>query len=211
MKYNELGEDILKEIFNISVGQSADMLSEIVGRKIILDVPSVEIIDLENTNKEIDKAFNKIPEGTLMMSSINFEKRIQGKANLIFPANKMRKFINLCIDEENSEIVNDMNFTDMDLDIIREVGNIVLNAIVGGIGNFLDIILEYTIPEVTIFDKIDFKGDIKDKEDLCMIILYISFIIEDTEIEGAIIIDLTLNSLEELMKEIQRLEDDLNE
>ena len=36
-----------------------------------------------------------------------------------------------------------------------------------------------------------------------MLILYITFIIDDTEIEGAVIIDLTLNSLNELMELIK--------
>lgn len=46
-----------------------------------------------------------------------------------------------------------MNFTDVDFDIIKEIGNIILNSIIGGIGNFLKIKLSYTLPEVKIFDK----------------------------------------------------------
>lgn len=164
----------------------------------------------ESQNIELVETFSKVPEGALMLSSINFEKKLQGEANLIFPANKMRTFINLCIDQMPKDEEVDIDFTDMDFDIIREVGNIILNSIVGGIGNFLDINLEYTIPEVKIFDKADFKDSLKDKEYLCMLMLYITFIIEDTEIEGAIIIDLTLNSLNELMKKIKKVEDDLN-
>jgi chemotaxis protein CheC len=42
-----------------------------------------------------------------------------------------------------------------------------------------------------------------------ILLLYITFLIDDTEIEGAIIIDLTLNSLNELMKKIDEIEDKL--
>lgn len=210
MDQSSLTQDILKEMFNISVGKAADMLSEITKKRIILDVPNIDILNPESQNIELVETLSKVPEGALMLSSINFEKKLQGEANLIFPANKMRTFINLCIDQMSKDEEVEIDFTDMDFDIIREVGNIILNSIVGGIGNFLDINLEYTIPEVKIFDKADFKDSLKDKEYLCMLMLYITFIIEDTEIEGAIIIDLTLNSLNELMKKIKKVEDDLN-
>ena len=210
MNEYDLSQDILKEIFNINVGQAASMLSEIIDKKIILDVPRVEMLRV-NSNYEIDTSFNNLPEGTLMLSSINFNQKIQGEANLIFPANKMRKFINLCMNEEDSMEDQDMEFTAMDFDVVREVGNIVLNAVMGGIGNFLDLSLEYTIPEVMIYDKDDFKEKIIKNKDLCMIMLYITFIIEDIEIEGGIIINLTLTSLEELMGQIKRMEADLDE
>ena len=210
MNESSLSYDILKEMFNISVGKSASMLSEITNKKILLDVPNIEILNQEDKDVEIEEHFIKVPEGALMVSSIDFGDKIKGEANLIFPANKMRVFINLCMDEEDGNFEDDMNFTDMDFDIIREVGNIILNSIIGGIGNFLNTSLEYTLPKVKVFNRTDFKDSFENKKPLCMIMLYITFIIDDTEIEGAIIIDLTLNSLNELMKLIKRTEDDLN-
>lgn len=209
-EYN-LSQDILKEIFNINVGQAANMLSEIINKKILLDVPNIEILDPKDKDLKLGSVFNNLPEGTLMLSSINFNENIQGEANLIFPANKMRRFINLCMNEEDKEEDQEMDFTDMDFDIVREVGNIILNAIMGGIGNFLDLTLEYTIPEVEIYDKDDFQQKIESNKDLCIIMLYITFIIEDIEIEGGIIINLTLNSLQEINDEIKRMEVDLYE
>ena len=211
MKEYNLSQDILKEIFNINVGQAASMLSEIIDKRILLDVPSIEIVDLENEELNTNYGFDLVPEGALMLSSINFDKKIQGEANLIFPANKMREFINLCMDEEDSDEDVKMHFTDMDFDVVREVGNIILNAVIGGMGNFLDLNLEYTIPEVEIYDKEDFQAKMKSKRDLCLIILYITFIIEDIEIEGGILINLTLNSVKELMNQVKRMEVDLNE
>lgn len=210
MNQNDLSYDILKEMFNISVGKAASMLSEIINKRIVLDVPSVEILNPENQNIEIEESFIKVPGGALMVSSIDFGDKITGEANLIFPANKMRRFINLCMDVGDEKDEPDMDFTDMDFDIIREIGNIILNSIVGGMGNFLNTSLKYTLPKVKVYHRIDFAKNIKKKKHLCMLILYITFIIDDTEIEGAVIIDLTLNSLNELMELIKKAEDDLN-
>lgn len=210
MNENTLTYDILKEMFNISVGKAASTLSEITNKTILLDVPKIQIVNFDQGTTSANGYFGRIPEGTLMVSSINFGNQITGRANLIFPANKTRKFLNLCIGESLvSDASDDMNFTDMDFDVVREVGNIILNSIIGGMGNFLNTGLQYTLPEVEIFEKSLFTKSVQDKENFCMIVLYITFIIEDTEIEGAVVIDLTLYSLNELIKLIKRVEDDL--
>ncbi len=197
-------QDILKEMFNITVGKAAEMLSEITGKKIILDIPDINI-----KNKIPEDYFEMLPEGALMISSISFQEKLKGKANLIFPAKKMRTFIDLCLNQEE-ESHEDIDFTDMDYDIIKEVGNIILNSIVGGLGNFLSINLDYTVPEVKLYNKRILKE--WDGEDfLSILIIYIRFTIDGTEIDGAIILDLTLNSINELMNKIKIIEDGLNE
>ncbi|WP_077369013.1 chemotaxis protein CheC [Anaerosalibacter sp. Marseille-P3206] len=209
MSEKDLKYDILKEIFNIGVGKAADMLSEIVEKKIILNVPNIEILNSKNKELDFDNHFSKGLNGTLMVSSISFEEKITGEANLIFPAEKMRTFINLCMKEDDDNSAEDMNFTDIDFDIIKEIGNIILNSIMGEIGNFLNVNLEYTLPKVSIFDYLEFKTDLKNNNDFYILMLYITFILDDTPIEGAVIINLTLNSLNELMKIIEKMEDDL--
>ncbi len=209
MHEKDLTYDILKEIFNIGVGKAANMLSEIVDKKIILDIPNIAILESKEENEKIYKHFSSLPQGALMVSSIKFGEKITGEANLLFPANKMRIFINLCIGQPEYMNEEDLNFTDMDFDIIREVGNIILNSIIGEIGNTLNTSLKYTLPEVRLFNKSKFEIGLKDKEEFCMLLLYISFIIDDVKIEGAVIINLTIDSLNELMKMTKDIEDDL--
>lgn len=210
MRDNQVRYDILKELFNISVGQAASMLSEVVNKTILLDVPNIEILD---SNKELSKLQAHLPavlDGTLMVSSITFKEQLTGEANLIFPAEKMKTFISLCLDQAEQEIqYSNMNFTDIDFDIVKEIGNIILNAIVGGLSNHLNIQLQYTLPEVQVFDRIDFQQDIKNKDYPYFLMLYITFGIDNTEIEGAVIVNLTLHSLKELMAIVTKIGDEL--
>lgn len=211
MKEKKLRYDILKEVFNVSVGKAASLLSEILNKKIILDVPDVEFLNLQNAELELGEYIPKEIDGTLMVSSISFEEKLTGKANLIFSAEKMRTFISICLNETESDKFYEMNFTDVDFDIIKEIGNIILNAIIGEVGNYLDINLNYALPEVKIYNRIDFAKDIEHDGYMNILILYITFIIEGTEIEGAILVDLTLKSLAELMEKIDKIEDTLYE
>lgn len=203
--------DILKELFNISVGKAASMLSEIINKKILLDVPNIEIADSKEGDFKLDNYLPKVLDGALMVSSISFKENLTGEANLIFPAEKMRAFINLCSNQEVIDSYQDVDFTDIDFDIVKEIGNIILNSLIGEISNYLDINLDYSLPEVKVFDKIDFKNDVTNRGYLHILLLYITFNIDDTEIEGAIIISLTLTSLNELLKKIDEIEDGLYE
>lgn len=212
MDDNTFKYDILNELFNIGVGKAASLLSDIIERKILLSVPKIEILNISREGLKISEHLPKVLDGALMVSSICFEEKLSGKANLIFPAEKMRKFINLCVhntDEAERDYI-DMDFTDVDFDVIKEIGNIILNCIIGEIGNNLDMSLKYTLPEVQVFDKINLDKDMNDGEYNSVIILYITFSIDNTEIEGAILVNLTLNSLNELMKILGSVEVELN-
>ena len=210
MDKRDVNTDILKEIFNISVGKAAGMLSEIVNRKILLNVPDIKILNRCDFEILADVVFPRQMQGTLMVSSISFHDNLVGKANLIFPADKMKSFVQLCIGEEQTKF-QDPNFTDVDFDIIKEVGNIILNCIMGESSNFLHMQLKYTLPEVKVYNKINFERDIQSKNYIHILILYISFIIDDTEIDGVVIVDLSLNSLDKLISRINEIEDEFNE
>ncbi len=193
--------DIMKEFFNISVGKAANMLSDIVEQKILLNVPNVEIIDIEKQHFQLEEYMPEQIRGALMVSSIPFKEYFTGTASLIFPADKMKKFVRLCMHEETADI-DDQNFNDIDFDIIKEIGNIILNCIMGEIANSMEVNFVYSLPEVQVFDQTDFCDDLKQSEYMHLLILYITFVIGDTEIEGAIMVDLTMNSLNELLRKL---------
>lgn len=199
-------EDILKELFNIGVGQAAGTLSEIIDKKIILDVPDVKILSFERGKAELDKFLNQVAEGAVMVSSISFDRQLEGTVSLIFPADKMHQFIDLCLHEDRGEEAT-MEFTDIDFDTVKEIGNIVLNAIIGELSNTVSIPVEYTLPEVNVLDRA--RADLFVTDEACHLILmmYITFNIEGTHIEGAIVINMTLKSLDDILNTIDRMYD----
>lgn len=210
MGSSDMTQDILKELFNISVGRAAGILSDIVGQKIHLNVPNVKILNASSESYAIDEYISMKKNGTLMVSTLSFKENYTGKASLIFSAEKMKKFISLCLQEEQNDS-DDMDFNDVDFDIIKEIGNIILNCIIGETGNLLNISFKYTLPEVRLFNAVEFKYDYQNTDNVYVLILYITFVIGDTEIEGAIIVDLSLHSLNDLLTRIHKLEESLYE
>lgn len=210
MGSSDMTQDILKELFNISVGRAAGILSDIVGQKIHLNVPNVKILNASSESYAIDEYISMKKNGTLMVSTLSFKENYTGKACLIFSAEKMKTFISLCLQEEQNDS-DDMDFNDVDFDIIKEIGNIILNCIIGETGNLLNISFKYTLPEVRLFNAVEFKYDYQNTDNVYVLILYITFVIGDTEIEGAIIVDLSLHSLNDLLTRIHKLEESLYE
>ncbi|TGA96587.1 chemotaxis protein CheC [Sporolactobacillus shoreae] len=199
-------EDILKELFNIGVGQAAGTLSEIIDKKIILDVPDVKILNVELGKAELDKFLSQVAEGAVMVSSISFDRQLEGTVSLIFPADKMHQFIDLCLHEDRGEEAS-MEFTDIDFDTVKEIGNIILNAIIGELSNTVNIPVEYTLPEVNVLNSAKADLFVSDEAYHLVLMMYITFNIEGTHIDGAIVINMTLKSLDDILNTIDKMYD----
>ncbi|WP_411678100.1 chemotaxis protein CheC [Caproicibacter sp.] len=196
--------DILSELFNIGMGKAADMLSEIVQKRIALQIPKIIIPETES-GELLGDQFSGFFDAALMVSTISFTNSLTGKANLVFPADKIKKFVALC-SGEGSLAPEDTVFTDVDFDVIREIGNILLNCILGELGNLINIQLNYDLPQVAVYNRIDFNKDLDGEKNHSFMILFVTFLIDDTEIEGAVIIDLMVESFQELFRLLDGIE-----
>lgn len=63
MKDKYLKYDMLTEMFNIGVGKSASLLSDIINRKILLDVSQIDIFSCEGNKEDLDKFLSKVQTG----------------------------------------------------------------------------------------------------------------------------------------------------
>jgi chemotaxis protein CheC len=197
--------DTLNELFNIGVKRAADMLSEIVHRKVSLQIPKIMVSESEEKRLKLGEQFSGPFDGALMVSTISFQNSLNGKANLIFPADKIKKLVALC-SAEGIFPPEDIAFTDVDFDVVREIGNIILNCILGEISNLVDLHLVYDLPRVVVYNRIDFNQDIGREKDHSVMILFVTFLIDNTEIEGAVIIDLAVESYRDLLRLLDGIE-----
>lgn len=209
--YTEYDYDILNEIFNIGVGKAADLLSQIVDKRIILRIPRVLMLHSPDEISKVPELAGLI-QGTLMVSSISFSEQLSGTANLVFPAGKMRDFIALCAEEEPAAGGDDGTFTDVDFDIVREIGNIFLNCILGSTGDFLKVPMNYSLPVVKVYDEnINFSKNVMTKDCPVLLFLSVTFVIDSVKIEGAVLVSLALASCEKLLELLRRIEGDAHE
>jgi len=130
--------DALKEIINIGVGKAAGTLNDLLNKHILLEVPDVHLISLD----EMDHTFRSIYKSTVSAVRLKFQGPISGLSSLVFPPESAAKLVDM--------LVGEVPISD-DLDAIKvgalsEVGNIILNAVMASFGDMLDARLTYSIP-----------------------------------------------------------------
>jgi chemotaxis protein CheC len=199
---SELQKDLLSEILNTNLGYAASLLSEMVNQKVILSLPFLDIkkgneIDLSPLSKK-DSDFH-----TSVLSSMRFGKNFSGNAYVVFPADKAKYIVEACVGEEDeSELFSKL--TAQDLDVIKEISNIIINAVIGGFGNLLDVKLEYSIPEIemTIVDAMD-KTLLP--EDMHFLSMFNSFYLSKSQVRGMIFIALSVSSENMLINRLNEM------
>jgi len=192
-------KDALAEILNVNMGVSASLLSEMVNQKIILSVPVVEL----KQGSELNAA--SLKRGDLgvdksIMTLVTFGKKFKGNALIILPQDKASILANACLGNELTYGLEE-GLSNEDADVIKEICNVILNAIVGEFGNLLDVRLEYSAFEMDFsIDSLDEKRIIP--PDSQVLVLYTSFFLTMSQVRGVILIVLSASSFDMLIKKI---------
>jgi len=182
--------DAITEIVNIGVGKGSATLSSMIDSEIILNVPYVNVISFE----ELLKEFDEISSQKIHAIELKFHGEFEGISNIILPSKSANRLASVVTQEpEDSE-----SFKEMKNGILIELGNIILNAVMGAFGNILDVPFEYKTPQ-------SFEGKIHrlyeklDKNKYTQILLCkTNFTIKGKAIEGEILIIYEINSFNKL-------------
>ena len=204
-------KDILTELVNVYIGQAASLLSEMVNQKIELTIPQIKLMTVSELHLSEYKYLSVFSSGHVVSSSMSFGNEFQGKAFLVFPPEQAKLLVTACtgetaFPEENEYIVR---LVDTDLDILREIGNLIINAIIGEFGNLLDTLVEYSLPEIELISFSE-TPTVLLQNNIYILVLHTSFTLSETRITGAVLIALSLNSVSLLLEKINKLAEELN-
>ena len=208
MLLNSLQKDALTELVNVYVGYAASLLSEMVGLRILLSVPRVELIpeaEMEQGGLPLPKIFSP---GHIVSSYISFGQDFRGKAFLVFPVQQAKLLVNVCIGEELLLEEGDAvppRFLDTDFDVLKEISNLILNAVIGEFGNLLETRVVFTVPEVELINVTESDKRFFLKDGVYILILHTTFTVAEIEVQGVIMIALNLNSVSCLLNKIDTL------
>ncbi|MEJ1936804.1 chemotaxis protein CheX, partial [Nostoc sp. NIES-2111] len=131
--------DALQELINIGVGRAANLLNEMVDSHIRLEIPFVKVLTASQAYQELASRFH---DNSLSSVKLGFTGSFYGTAGLIFPTESASKLVSVLTGEEAGSA---------DLDAVKigtlsEIGNIVINGVMGSISNVLQQHMNYTLP-----------------------------------------------------------------
>lgn len=187
---------ILQELINIGVGKGAQVLNTLVNHHVVLDVPQVT----ETTPAGLMEVLGI--EGSQAYSCVQMGYRgsLQGEVQLLFPTETASQLVSLIIGD---------GYAPDELDYLRqatltEVGNIVINAVVGTLSNLFGFHLQYTLPS--------YRGGtlraIENQEGLAgmevILLAKTSFTIQELSLTGNMVLFFSLPTYRNLEEALER-------
>lgn len=195
MNLTEQQSDFLTEIINIGIGRSANVLNKIVKNRVSLRVPKIELINVANVNKH----FNSESNTEMSMVSLGFKGELLGSVALMFTSSNAVKMVDL---------LTDKNYEELEMDQLRsstlnEVGNIVLNSLIGTLGNLLKTRFKYSIPQ---FKECKTKDILSENENKAEYLIFAEthFKIKNTNIDGSFMLYFEVGSLDAFIEKLDK-------
>jgi chemotaxis protein CheC len=192
MKLNDEQIDGLTEVVNIGIGRAAAALSDLIDDRIELDVPSITVCGLAELQEHLDASDNLLDTSIIQ----DFRGSVSGRAVLAFPRTS-----SLTLGQILAELEAPPDELDLDLsEIIVEVGNIVLNGVLGSISNMLGIRFDYSVPELSLNgaanDLSVEQGSIELAKNQTVIMMDAHFRVAESQINGSLILMFQLGDIE---------------
>lgn len=142
MELNEIHIDILKEIGNIGAGNAATSLSQMLSKRIDMNVPEVSLLDYENVINSIGGAEN-IVVGIL----VSFEGEIEGVILFLLKKEFVHMILNSLL---GTELHGFEDISEMEMSALSEIGNIMVSSYVNSISSLTNIAIDITVPSLNI-------------------------------------------------------------
>ncbi len=142
MKLNDSHMDILKEIGNIGAGNAATSLSNMLAKRIDMNVPEVSLLNYNNIIESIGGAENVVV-GVL----VGFEGDIDGV--ILFLLKK--EFVHLILNSLlGTELHNFEEVSEIEMSALAEISNIMVSSYVNSISSLTEMRIEVTVPSLNI-------------------------------------------------------------
>lgn len=192
---------ILNNLVKEGVDEATNIIKEIIHKSVTFKTSSVCAFKPSN-GVNMREFLPTNPPDRLIMAFMSFTGEVQGEAQLIFPKNKIREFMNMYLNKEEGRLLFAMGLSDIDLDILKEIGNIILTCVIGKATYLLSENLEYTLTETEIFVEEKLNKNLSRFENSYVFMFPLTLNVNDMDIRGCIILNLNLNSIDKIIENI---------
>lgn len=170
-------KDVYIEIFNTGIGRASDSLSRLLNTFVELEKPKILFLDCIALNDYLPS----INAEKYIAVSQDIEGAVNGKGIISFPLTEGKTLIDVLLENQSS---SDRNFTDIEIEAITEVGNMVINSVASAIADMSSLVLAFQIPKV-FFSETLIPMELRKKDDL-FCVAETQFAINDYNICGYI-------------------------
>lgn len=192
---NSLQIEILKEVINVGVGKSAEVLNRMIQSHILLDVPEVRIIKYSEYNNFV----YTFEDTDYSVITLPFNGELNGSSKLIMSSDHAAKMVDAFIGKSGAS----MDMDSLKIDILSEIGNVIINAVMGTLGNMLCINLDYIVPNYEHGSREIIIPEEMLNNESAILFAKTQFKVEEFEAHGNFAIFFKLESFKALIEKIQ--------
>ncbi len=185
----------LAEVVNIGVGHAASALNDLTGLHVELTVPEVDVVSVA----ALARTFGRLVEESVSSVQMGFRGGLEGCAFLVFPPSSAVKLATLVTGEP--AVTSSVG---MHAGTLTEIGNILINSVVGAIANLLDLPLRYSLPvyaEERVMDLLDAH---RSASYPVVLVARARFEIRQSHVEGSLLLLFEMSSFEGLLRALAR-------
>jgi chemotaxis protein CheC len=146
-----LEKDVLQEIMNISFGQAAADLSEVINLYVTLTVPHIDLLRFDGILPLITKDIARTTD--IGMVKQFFSGKFNGSSVLIFPHGEGKKLLRL-FDETAGAGSSDYDVDVLEKETLIEISNIIMGACISKIAELVKDVVSYSPPRYYAQDQI---------------------------------------------------------
>lgn len=197
MSITPLQLDAFKELVNIGVGRAAASLNELLESPIMLEVPAVSMLCYE----ELERDAGDLAENDFSCVQLGFQGSFSGIAALVFPPPSAVKLVSALTGEEPET----PGLNGVMAGTLNEVGNIVINCVIGTIGNILEKPFDFSLPNYLEGKLRDLLMMNRNAPPRKILLVRTHFQVQDRHVEGNIFLVFEAASFDSLLAAIDRI------
>src|SRR5690606_17543853 len=135
--------DAMREIANIGAGHAATALSQMTNRVIMIDVPEVSIVRLEDVDRMIGE-----PDEVVAAVMMKVLGDVTGRTLQVFHGESAARLTSLVGGGDIVDFPDD--FTGTHQETLKEMGNIIVGAYLNALSDFMGLLLIMSVPAIAI-------------------------------------------------------------
>ncbi|HEX5520482.1 MAG TPA: chemotaxis protein CheC [Longimicrobiaceae bacterium] len=139
---HELEIDALREVANIGAGHAATALSQMTSRRIMVNVPRLQIVRLEDVAELIAE-----PDQVVAAVLMHMLGDLTGRTLLVFPRDAAMRLSEILL---NRPLGTSRIFGELEQSAIKEAGNILSAAYMNALSDFMGMMLLPSVPSLVV-------------------------------------------------------------
>lgn len=155
VEFTDVEKDAIGEILNISMGSAATAVSELLGAKVWITTPRVEL----KTAKDME--YHKLEPAVCV--KVHYVLGLTGSNMMVWKQDDVQLILNQLMGQP-LELSPDFEFDELNISAVSEVMNQMMGASATALSNFLGFTIDISTPQAIIMDEVSSNYEITEFE-----------------------------------------------